>query len=94
MVVFDQSKVIFLLFFVSNSNDEPTTIGKIMPMVGNGVCGLTWLSGFRSFFGGGSCCNTLGVTTQNTSKSCLGHHAYVLMYVRRCKHKFLGIKND
>jgi hypothetical protein len=53
--VINHPKVIFLLFFVWNSIEEPPAIGKIMPMVGSGVCGLTWLPGFGSFFGGGSC---------------------------------------
>jgi hypothetical protein len=26
------------------------------------------------------------------TKSCLEHHVYVSMHVRRCKNKFLGIK--
>jgi hypothetical protein len=38
---------------------------------------------------------TLSVLPRKTlTKSCLEHHVYVLMYVRRCKNKILGIKND
>lgn len=42
-------------FFVCNSIEEPPAIGKIMPMVGSGVCGLTWLSWFGLVLGSGSC---------------------------------------